>query len=279
MGQTESQTATVVTRSNDTRTGLENGETSSIVENKSKNVNHGPPILERAKRFMKEREYDGKVYEEEGYLVEGYHIPHIPEGMIGLVIPSVLSKEECEGIINVIPSEGQGYLSPEDIQRLYINRIVHRYQTCDPAMSSLIFERIRRFLPETLDGGQFVAISPGWRFLRYEAGGHQAPHLDGRETSLIDHPNYSLVQSRLTIQMYLNDHQQNNPQGYQGGEMVFYANDGETIRHIHYPRAGDCLLFFQESLKNDDFELIHEAKPVQEGTKYAMRTVVEYGWV
>jgi hypothetical protein len=273
MGQTESQTAGITTE--------ETRDSSMSAEEwvKSKNSNHGPPILEKAKKFIKDKGYDGNFYQEEISPLEGYPLPHISEGMVGIFIPSVLSKEECEGIINVIPLEGQGYLSPEDIQRLYINRIVHRYLTSDPALSSLIHARISRFIPETLDGGRFVAISPGWRFLRYEVGGHQAPHLDGRETSLIDHPNYSIVQSRLTIQMYLNDHQQNNPQGYRGGEIVFYADDGETVRHIHYPRAGDCLLFFQESTKNENFELVHEAKPVQAGTKYGMRTVVEYGWV
>jgi hypothetical protein len=101
------------------------------------------------------------------------------------------------------------------------------------------------------------------------------------------HPLYHTVQSRLTIQMYLNNHaliqsqgEVGQREGYRGGEMVFYDQDGETVRHVHYPRAGDCLVFFQESMNgNKGFELIHEAKPIEDGVKFAMRTVVDYGWM
>lgn len=240
-----------------------------------KNSNPGPPILEKAIKYAQENG-QSELF---GEIQPLNSLPHVPPDLIALVIPSVLSREECDTIIKVVPFEGQGYLSPEDIKMLYRDRVVHRYITNDPSLSRLIFQRIQQFIPSELDGGEFVDISPSWRFLRYELGGHQASHLDGRENSPIP-SKYSKVQSRLTIQMYLNDHRHHHAEGYQGGEMVFYQSDGETVRHIHYPSAGDCLLFFQEAVKNDiwEFELIHEAKSVTEGVKYAMRTVVDYGW-
>jgi hypothetical protein len=251
-----------------------------------KNSNAGPALLERAKGSAGE---GSGLYEECTPQLQSSSLPNLPNDVFGLIIAGVLTKEECEGLIRVIPTSGQGYMSPEDVRTMYRDRVVHRYLTHDPALSSLILNRIRPYLPDTLDEGKFVEISPSWRFLRYEVGGHQAAHLDGRENSLSPHPLYRTVQSRLTIQMYLNDHAESCPQergeeeqqqhGYRGGEMVFYEQDGETVRLVHYPRAGDCLVFLQESMRGDDFELIHEAKAIEEGTKYAMRTVVDYGWL
>ena len=95
-------------------------------------------------------------------------------------------------------------------------------------------------------------------------------HIDGREKRPL--PDGEFVESRLTIQLYLNDHGTE----YSGGEMVFLDND-YNVKYTLQPKAGDCLLFFQESLKHaKDLYLIHEANKVTCGHKFAARTVVEY---
>ena len=146
-------------------------------------------------------------------------------------------------------------------------------------LSDLIFDRISSFLPEILDGGVLVGISPEWRFLHYELGGFQAAHVDGREKSISvkgsDIPQQ--VESRLTIQMYLNDHDVD----LTGGELTFEKVEGSvTTKYPFRPRAGDCVVFFQEDNREDYESLayIHTAEEEKSGHKYAMRSMVEYIW-
>lgn len=246
---------------------------------KLKNSSPGPPLLSKANEILNEKGiFNLFQFHEENQLISSC-INNISSNTFALIISSVLEEEECKALIEAIPHSGEGYMSPEEVQMLYRGRIVHRYMTRDISLSELILNRIKEFIPTTLDNNScnFVGISPSWRFLRYEVGGYQTAHIDGREKSEILNPNYSKVESRLTVQMYLNSHRIHDPNGYLGGEMEFLSNDLQTIKHTHYPKAGDCILFYQE-ISRGNYELIHEAKPVLEGTKYGMRTVVDYGW-
>ena len=148
-------------------------------------------------------------------------------------------------------------------------------------MSDLIFNRIKSFLPEILDGGEFVSISPEWRFLHYELGGFQGAHLDFREKRISNTVKGSEipleVESRLTIQMYLNDHDVD----FTGGELTFEKTQGSVTSKFPFrPRAGDCVVFFQEDHREDfeSFIYFHTAEEVKSGHKYAMRSMGEYIW-
>mmetsp|Transcript_9182 Transcript_9182/g.9711 ORF Transcript_9182/g.9711 Transcript_9182/m.9711 type:complete len:262 (-) Transcript_9182:129-914(-) len=255
---------------------------------KLKNSCPGPPLLPQAIQILKDKGINNLFQPSSSSLLDNnnnnifhlssYPINNISSNIFGIIIPSVLLEEECNALIESIPSEGNGYMSPEEVRMLYRGRVVHRYMTRDSLLSELILNRIRECIPNKIDNGDFVDISSSWRFLRYEVGGHQVAHIDGREKSEIPHPDYSIIESRLTVQMYLNSHRSHDSNGYLGGEMEFLSHDLNQIKHTHYPKAGDCIIFYQEKLREGEFQLVHEAKPVLEGTKYAMRTVIDYGW-
>lgn len=154
------------------------------------------------------------------------YVPGIPEGMTGIILHGVLTSEECSALISSTPFEGPGFYSTEDIQRLYRGRIVERYVSEDEPLSRLIFERISSHLPRQIDSLSLHGIAPDWRFLRYSLGGNQACHIDGREKR------GEKIESRLTVQMYLNS----CTIDYKGGEIVFL--DSEYSEKLKYcPQA------------------------------------------
>lgn len=197
-------------------------------------------------------------------------VPGVPPEMTALLFHGILTKEECSALIEAVPTEGVGFMGPDQVKMLYRGRVVSRFVAFDEPLSTLIQTRLQPFIPQTIDNLQLAGVSPEWRFLHYEMNGHQDAHIDGREKRPL--PDGEIVESRLTIQLYLNDHGRE----YSGGEMVFLDND-YNVKYMLQPKAGDCLLFFQESLtQSTDLCLIHEANKVTSGHKFAARTVVEY---
>ncbi len=197
-------------------------------------------------------------------------LPDIPLGMTAFLFHGVLTREECSALIESVPTEGTGFMGPDIVRQLYRGRIVSRFVTLDQPLSDLLQARLGPYIPQTIDGLQFSGVSPEWRFLHYEQNGHQDSHIDGREKRQL--PDGRYVESRLTIQLYLNDHGRE----YTGGEMIFLDRN-ERVKYTLQPKAGDCLLFFQESLREQkELYLIHEAGKVTFGHKFAARTVVEY---
>jgi len=194
-----------------------------------------------------------------------------PAEMPAFVLRNVLTRDECQALTTSIPFSGPGYMGPVDIAKLYCNRVVHRYMAADEALSTLLQQRIHSFLPVTVDHDALAStgLSPQWRFLKYELGGHQGPHTDGREKRV------ATCESRLTLQLYLND---GGGVDFEGGELHFFSPDLDQIIYKHIPRAGDCLIFYQEDQGGGarEYFLVHEATNVTTGIKYAARTMVEY---
>jgi predicted 2-oxoglutarate/Fe(II)-dependent dioxygenase YbiX len=235
-----------------------------------KNANAGESILLRAKQKLFEEEGKETNLFRSGVLPETFSgpekIPGLPEGMPGFVIHGVLSPDECSALINAVPVEGKGFMGIEQVKELYRGRIVSRYVAFDEELSQLFQSRLVSFLPQVLEGLNYAGISPEWRFLHYENGGHQESHLDGREKR------GDQLESRLTIQLYLND----QGKEYSGGELLFYDKN-MRVKHQMLPKAGDCAIFFQEPMRgNQELFLVHEACKVTSGHKFAARTVVEY---
>jgi hypothetical protein len=83
------------------------------------------------------------------------------------------------------------------------------------------------------------------------------------------------MQSRLTLMVYL------NTQGvdFEGGETTFMADHLQPRPGgVHCPRAGDCLVFYQEAGTAPSSILLHQGSTVTSGHKRMMRTVVNYGY-
>jgi len=206
-------------------------------------------------------------------------LPQVPAHVPALLVRGLLSRAECQSILGAVPWEGKGYMSLEDVKARYRGRVSHRYLSYDPRLATTIFERLRPLLPATLDGGVLAEVSPEWRVLKYEAGGVFSPHVDGREPGEPEERRMEgevrFLQSRLTIQMYLNDHGQD----FDGGEFVVFKHGARHERSFTLaPRSGDCVVFYQEKLRQRDHYLLHSAEPVVRGERYAMRTMVQYAF-
>jgi len=118
----------------------------------------------------------------------------------------------------------------------------------DFARASMLWERVRAYLPPFLSGRQAIGVNERFRFYRYDPGERFAGHEDAPfrrangESSL------------LTFMIYLND-------GFGGGDTSFRE---VTVA----PEAGAALLFRHD--------LFHEGREVIQGRKYVLRTDVMF---
>lgn len=214
-------------------------------------------------------------------------IPGLSKGVPGTVVHDVLSPEECRELIAAYPDQSiAGYMPGERVAELYRDRKVKaRAMAHDEKLADVLFRRLKEFIPAELDGGRLFRVNPGFRFVHYEQGGHHLTHIDGREPGV---PTYNAeaggwVQSRLTLQVYLNTHGAD----FEGGEFVVVqgesGNDKDNstnVKHVVKPSAGDTVLFYQERLtpasEHPPYELNHEGRDVTRGEKFACRTMVDY---
>ena len=225
----------------------------------------------------------------------------IPDEITCVVLHNVFSQSECAAIVAAVPSSGDGFMSEVDVARAYRGRVCSRFKSDDPALSDLVQERVQEYLPHTVDGGTFLRINPGWRHVHYrgaaDGGGHQEYHIDGREPFLPAQLEASpldaaegtpaaeverFLQSRLTLMVYLND---GGGVNFDGGATTFLTKDEEgnlqpRVGGRYDPVAGDCLLFYQESIElledSGATLLLHQGSVVTRGEKRMMRTVVDY---
>lgn len=220
---------------------------------------------------------------------EGSRAPNVPYYLPAVLVPKVLTHEECYGLIAAVPQSGLGYKNAKEVHDMYEDRVVHyRYLTNDKHLADVFSHRLRDFLPLELDGGKLWRINPAWRFVKYEEGGHQTAHIDGREPQQPMETPDGWVQSRLTVQVYLNG-------DYDGGELAFVQKGGgdlslkehregdkEQLKEIYVlkPTLGDVMIFYQERLTpltdHPPYHLLHEARDVKRGAKFACRTMVDY---
>ena len=160
-------------------------------------------------------------------------------------------------------------------------------------------ERIAPHLPRLLDGGELRGLSPAWRFLRYETRGHHGVHIDGREPQkpLRDDERDRYVQSRLTLQLYLNS-QGPGADEFAGGSATFFRATGRDDKdylkfeetYEYKPEERDCLIWDQEEpsyqldyaphqLKANGYEAYtgwHAGELVKSGCKVVARTVIGF---
>uniref|UniRef100_A0A0G4FCN6 Fe2OG dioxygenase domain-containing protein n=1 Tax=Chromera velia CCMP2878 TaxID=1169474 RepID=A0A0G4FCN6_9ALVE len=190
------------------------------------------------------------------------------------VLHGVLSKEECEGIIDV--SSEMGYTEDAPVS---LGRNVRHNDNCvwivDPFLNDEIFKRCKDLLPGELSVGSGMRLSlfglnRRWRLYRYSKDDIFRWHTDGgwtgsglRGGAPVSDVFDGRCFSWLTFLIYLND-------GFNGGGTRFrIANSEFSVT----PRQGSVLCFFHGY---HPLSPLHEGEMVEEGRKFVARTDVLY---
>jgi hypothetical protein len=178
------------------------------------------------------------------------------------LVAGVLTGEECTALIE--RGEALGF-----VQATVQTRTGRQMRTdirnndraafSDPLLADHLWQRVRDFLPRSLEGGEPIHLDENFRYYRYDTEQRFNRHRDGVvERSLT-------VRSRLSFLLYLND-------GFTGGETVFFEpglRGGVPIEVTRVsPVAGTGLFFLHEWW--------HEGRLLEAGRKYVLRTDVFY---
>jgi prolyl 4-hydroxylase len=195
------------------------------------------------------------------------------------VVRGLLSTVESTSLIQA--TESLGFSTPTAFDKSV--RSCERLHTVDPGMSEAILSRLKGYLPEIvhIDGVRWKLkrFTHHWRYIKYFAKGHFAPHYDGAK--MLRYPTPAI--SVLTVQIYLND-------DFMGGNTRFYS-DYEPVRYASHdiplgevqkfklygspthevkPEIGSVLIF--DHVNN----VLHDGAEVKSGVKYIMRGDVLY---
>ena len=171
-----------------------------------------------------------------------------------LTLEGVLTAPECKALIERIEAAGptaapittnRGFVMMPDV------RNNSRVMFDDTELAALLFERVRPFVPERLEGHwKLCGANERLRCYRYAPGEYFAPHFDG---AYVRHPN---EKSLLTFMVYLNECEAGGHTGFEDLEL--------EVR----PSPGRALLF--------NHRLRHEGATVVKGIKYAVRSDLMY---
>jgi hypothetical protein len=171
-----------------------------------------------------------------------------------LLIPDILTPQECEDWIGVIKSKGTEPApinTPRGATIVSHVRNNRRAMFDDPERANQLFERVKDTVPRNIHGMDLVGVNERLRCYEYQAGQYFAPHLDGAFVRSDEE------QSWYTFMVYLNE-------GFEGVETIFLVEPEKVIT----PRPGLALLF--------QHSIIHEGARVKTGTKYVVRTDLMY---
>lgn len=190
---------------------------------------------------------------------------HLPlrrdAGKFAFMLENVLSQEECELLIN--EAEAIGF-EPAGLgksgKQVVVSDIRNssRLITEDPVLAAHLFARLRPFLPVIQQGRRIIGLNEQLKILRYEPGQKFVTHIDGS----FCRPGTS-NRTYLTVQIYLSEACR-----VEGGATRFVAASGPGGTRCR-PEQGRALVF--------QHSILHEGEEVKKGTKYTIRTDVEYG--
>jgi len=194
---------------------------------------------------------------------------------LAIVIPDVLSQEECEAIIRACERVGfeEALLNVGNGQQVRAPN-VRKSNRCiidDVCAAEQLFERVKPFLPAEhtiIRGGttwHCVGLNERLRVLKYEPGDYFAPHTDGRYVRVQGDSPVSKGErgdtSFFTMMFYLNT-------PTRGGNTNFMnARDQSEVSPVD-PKTGWALCF--------DHGLMHEGALLEAGVKYCIRTDVMF---
>ncbi len=173
------------------------------------------------------------------------------------VIRDFLTPDECDEFIADTEKAGYadapittpgGFVMRKDI------RDNTRVMRDDPDLAAILLARASAFLPEQIGIWGLSGLNERFRFYRYENGQTFRRHFDGSFDRNRSEASF------LTFMVYLND-------GFEGGDTVFYYNDGRERARV-VPTRGMALVFEHQQL--------HEGAPVESGRKYVLRSDVMY---
>merc|ERR1711865_834152 len=129
-----------------------------------------------------------------------------------------------------------------------------------PWLASELWRRVSKHVPVCWQGRYVTGLNEQLKFLRYTQGQHFAAHQDGCFKRA-----GTQNQSFITLQLYLNE-------GVEGGATRFTGGEVAGVKYADVdcdPDQGKVLLF--------QHNIMHEGVIVTGGTKYTVRTDVEYG--
>jgi len=119
----------------------------------------------------------------------------------------------------------------------------------DHSLAKDLFDKIKTYVPEKIEGWYVHSLNERFRFYRYEEGQYFKWHRDG---SFVRNGEEA---SKVTFMIYLND-------SFSGGNTEFR----EIC--IVKPEAGSALVF--------PHQLMHQGGTIESGSKYVLRTDVMY---
>lgn len=173
-----------------------------------------------------------------------------------LACPNQISIDECQALIDLSNSLGFADATIEGQWRaprgFFVSNGRHNSRAAidDLQLADALWQRVKRIIPEEMNGKSVVGLNERLRFYRYTTEQRFAAHTDGYFIRS------ELERSLLTLILYLNDN-------FIGGE-TFFLNSETLVA----PQTGKALVFAHQ--------LWHEGLPVHSGTKYILRTDVIY---
>eukprot|EP00444_Apocalathium_aciculiferum_P042586 CAMPEP_0183525198 /NCGR_PEP_ID=MMETSP0371-20130417/20462_1 /TAXON_ID=268820 /ORGANISM="Peridinium aciculiferum, Strain PAER-2" /LENGTH=338 /DNA_ID=CAMNT_0025724405 /DNA_START=1 /DNA_END=1015 /DNA_ORIENTATION=+ len=178
---------------------------------------------------------------------------HIDSFSPGFVVDNILGIETCRKLVDLAEEAGfkQRWNSSLGAVTLYL----------DEELERTIFERIQKFLPNSL-GGAPIGINRRWAVLKYGPGQYMNAHIDGNVPGTMrsgDALKYQAgTRSYMTALFWLAD-------DVVGGETVFTFPQGGIWVKIP-PKTGAALFFNhgQNAVSNP----LHHGGSVQSGCKY-----------
>ncbi|PYH91747.1 hypothetical protein BO71DRAFT_485999 [Aspergillus ellipticus CBS 707.79] len=202
--------------------------------------------------------------------------PHVPG--LGLAL-NVLSPEECKALI----AAGESVSFTPDIPLREDNDmsiLAHNfYWVIDQLFHDTLWERVSRFVPQSINGRPARGINRRFRVYRYVPGAEYRCHIDGawppsgitQEGRYVydASPEGRRQSSMYTFLLYLNDE-------FEGGETTFFVpavREGTLNAYPVRPVMGAVAMFPHGEANG---ALLHEGTGVRKGAKYIVRTDVEY---
>eukprot|EP00419_Tripos_fusus_P010900 CAMPEP_0172660546 /NCGR_PEP_ID=MMETSP1074-20121228/4126_1 /TAXON_ID=2916 /ORGANISM="Ceratium fusus, Strain PA161109" /LENGTH=230 /DNA_ID=CAMNT_0013476175 /DNA_START=50 /DNA_END=742 /DNA_ORIENTATION=+ len=184
---------------------------------------------------------------------------HQPDGREIYLVSGSFTAKECEALLTAAEKHGFGATNyPKSYRGNF------RLITTDESLSAAMWERLRPFVPETVecDGNVWEAcgLNECWRLSKYHPGDRFKRHCDAN--FLRD----SREMSMLTVNIYMNS-------DFEGGSTRFFPDGRAGAADLTIqPEPGLCLLFRQPPVQ----DYYHDGEEVQSGLKYLFRSDVVY---
>jgi len=202
----------------------------------------------------------------------------------GFVLRNVLTKEECNTIVEAMLAEGKDDAEPvlwrkwaenpeEEYKKLGL-RIIRKSQ----AFAGTLWDRIKKWVPETIEtvspkgDKKYIwkaeGLSDRVRLVRYDSGQSFPPHMDGPYVLNTDY------QSHLSALFYLDTSGSlfSFSSDFRGGELFFLEpqKDSDKLNRVAkvQPETGLVCIFPHKTL--------HEGNSLSSGHKYVVRDDIMY---